>query len=64
MSQDIASVTVDTYLGQIEGNLSDGVMSFLGVPYAAPLTDGDRFQPPEPVEPWEDIKSAREDHED
>ena len=61
MSQDDDSVTVDTNLGQIEGNLSDGVMSFLGVPYAARLTAYGRFQPAEPVRPWEGIKSARDD---
>ena len=61
MSQNTGSVIANTNLGQIEGNLSDGVMSFLGVPYAARLTADGRFQSPEPVRPWEGIKSARDD---
>ena len=61
MSQNTGSVIADTNLGQIEGNISDGVMSFLGVPYAARFTDDSRFEPPEMVQPWEGVASAVED---
>ena len=61
MSQNTGSVIADTNLGQIEGNISDGVMRFLGVPYAARFTDDSRFEPPEMVQPWEGIASAVED---
>jgi para-nitrobenzyl esterase len=48
MTDTIAS----TALGPARGRSADGVAAFLGIPYAA-STEGRRFLPPLPAEPWE-----------
>ncbi|MFP4513106.1 MAG: carboxylesterase/lipase family protein [Acidimicrobiales bacterium] len=54
MSETIAS----THAGEVRGTSGDGVMSFKGVPYAAPPVGDRRFRPPAPVEPWEGARDA------
>lgn len=44
--------------GKIEGLAEAGYLSFLSVPYAAPVTPARRFLPPQPVEPWSGIRDA------
>ena len=46
--------------GAIQGVKTDGIWSYLGVPYAAPPVGELRWKPPEPVEPWEGVRSCRE----
>jgi para-nitrobenzyl esterase len=53
-------VTVTTADGAIRGRLRDGVQTFLGVPYAAALTDDRRFAEPRPVTPWAGVRDALE----
>jgi len=45
---------VRTKQGKLRGYLYDNVYHFLGIKYA----DARRFQPPEPVAPWEGVKNA------
>lgn len=53
-------VTVNTAEGAIRGALTGGVNTFLGVPYAAPLTNGLRFVEPRRVTPWTGVRDALE----
>ncbi len=47
-----------TTAGAVQGRDRDGVLLFAGIPYAAPPTGGRRFQPPAPVEPWNDVRET------
>jgi para-nitrobenzyl esterase len=49
---------VETGLGRIRGHRSDGVHTFLGIPYAAPPFGADRFRPPRPAQPWSGVRDA------
>jgi para-nitrobenzyl esterase len=53
---DPAAVRIDG--GQIAGVLSDGVLSFKGVPYAAAPVGSLRWRPPAAVQPWTGVRSA------
>lgn len=46
--------------GMIEGVLADGVLSFKGIPYAAPPVDDLRWRAPQPAVPWKEVRSAHE----
>jgi para-nitrobenzyl esterase len=48
---------VDTKAGHIRGSLAGGVVTYLGVPYAAPP---ERFVAPQPREPWPGVLEAVE----
>ena len=51
---------VDVTGGQVQGVPSDveGVQVFKGVPFAGPVGGENRWQPPQPVTPWEGVKVA------
>jgi para-nitrobenzyl esterase len=53
---------VDLQAGRVEGvESADGaVRIFRGVPYAKPPMGGLRWRPPQAVEPWSGVRSARE----
>jgi para-nitrobenzyl esterase len=58
---DRASKAVVTLsLGQLEGIHKGGVFAFKGVPFAAPPVGERRWQPPQPVEPWQGMLQARQ----
>ena len=44
--------------GIIEGTLSGHVLSFKGVPYAAPPINNYRWRAPQPVIPWSNVRAA------
>lgn len=52
-------VRVATTSGPVVGAVdSNGIVSFRGVPYAAAPVGPRRFQPPQPPQPWSDLRSA------
>ncbi len=51
---------VETAAGKLEGNEEDGYLSFKGVPYAAPPVGPLRWHPPQPMEPWDGIRNAKD----
>jgi len=57
---DLAGVVVKTNAGPVEGRVSDGIASFLGIPFAAPPFGANRFRPPQPPEPWTKARTAHE----
>ncbi len=55
---DGAGLTVDVTGGRIQGVLRRGVRMWRGIPYAATTAGGNRFRAPQPVQPWEGVRSA------
>ncbi|WP_236788144.1 carboxylesterase/lipase family protein [Amycolatopsis sp. GM8] len=58
MSDSMQSPVVTISSGRLAGRTSNGVTSFLGVPYAAAPFGENRMRPPQPVEPWSGTRSA------
>jgi ABC-type sugar transport system ATPase subunit/carboxylesterase type B/ABC-type glycerol-3-phosphate transport system substrate-binding protein len=54
----MTEVIARTSAGQLRGAESDGIVSFKGVPYAAPPIERRRFRPPQPVTPWDGVRDA------
>lgn len=50
--------TIQTKQGLLRGQSRDGIVSFLGIPYAASPTGPQRFRAPVPPEPWEGVRDA------
>ncbi|MEJ2247531.1 MAG: carboxylesterase family protein [Acidobacteriota bacterium] len=44
--------------GTVEGVVQDGIYSFKGIPFAAPPVGDLRWKSPQPIIPWEGVKSA------
>lgn len=57
---DVLAVMVETQSGVVQGESDDGVSVFRGIPYAAPPTGSLRWRAPQPPEPWQGVKDARE----
>jgi para-nitrobenzyl esterase len=55
-----AEAIVSTRSGKIEGIYVSGQYEFMGIPYAAPPVGALRWLPPQPVAPWQGIRSAKE----
>ena len=51
--------TAITTSGTVGGEVADGVIRFLGIPYAASPTGPRRFQPPAPPQPWAGVRECR-----
>ena len=50
---------INTAFGPVEGFRQDGVVCFLGVPYARKPLGDLRFRAPQPVEPWSEVLEAK-----
>src|SRR5579859_4689880 len=46
--------------GAVQGAQADGVVSFKGIPYAAPPIDELRWRPPQPVKPWNGVRPSKD----
>ncbi len=53
-----SEVVVATTSGRIAGEAGDGILRWLGIPYAAPPVGPLRFRPPQAVEPWSGVRTA------
>ncbi|TMD38934.1 MAG: carboxylesterase/lipase family protein [Chloroflexi bacterium] len=51
-------IVVETTTGPVEGSVWDGVASFKGIPFAAPPFGANRFKPPQPPQPWREVRRA------
>jgi para-nitrobenzyl esterase len=53
-----AEDVVCTAEGAVRGTAQGDLLSFLGIPYAQPPLGDLRWRPPQPVEPWRDVRAA------
>lgn len=51
-------VIIETIKGKVKGVQESGHQKFLGIPYAKPPIGDLRFQKPQPMDAWEDIKDS------
>ena len=49
---------VPTTYGKVKGFILRGIYNFRGIPYGAPTSGENRFMPPRPPEPWDEVKPA------
>ncbi len=49
---------VKTLAGRVQGERGNGVIRFLGIPYAQSIAGQNRFAPPQPLKPWTGIRKA------
>jgi len=49
---------IDTPLGRIRGREKHGALQFLGIRYGQSTAGENRFRPPVPVDPWDDVVDA------
>ncbi len=54
----MAQPVVETAQGQVRGSTEGRLHRFFGIPYAAPPTGQRRWQPPQPAQPWSDVRDA------
>jgi para-nitrobenzyl esterase len=47
-----------TRYGKVRGRREDGIVKFLGVPYATPPLGELRFKAPKPPRPWSGVRDA------
>jgi para-nitrobenzyl esterase len=57
---DSRKTLVEIASGKLRGSYEDGWYVFKGIPYAAPPVGERRWLPPQPYEPWQGVRPARE----
>ena len=55
--QNLPAVRVDG--GQLQGVADNGVVSYKGIPFAAPPVGDLRWRPPQPAAPWTGVRQAK-----
>jgi para-nitrobenzyl esterase len=55
-SSPVDQVKIDS--GLLQGTVKDHVVSFKGIPFAAPPTGQNRWRAPQPVQPWSGVRKA------
>jgi para-nitrobenzyl esterase len=50
--------TVQAPAGAVQGQAANGILSFKGIPYAAPPVGQNRWRPPAPIAPWSGLRDA------
>jgi para-nitrobenzyl esterase len=58
MAAERGAPLVHTTEGPVQGSVRNGVNTFLGIPYGAPPTGAQRWQPPQPVAAWTQTLNA------
>src|SRR4051812_44582841 len=53
-----AAPTLTIESGKLAGSERDGMIAFLGIPYAAPPIGGLRWRAPQPVKAWQGTRQA------
>jgi len=56
--ESIPGEIVKTLSGRVQGENRNGVLRFLGIPYAQSIAGRNRFAPPQPVKPWTGVLKA------
>lgn len=51
---------IETHSGKIEGHIRDGMLEFLGIPYAQPPIGELRFKRALPIKPWSGVFEAKQ----
>ena len=57
-AQPSAAQVVTVEPGQLQGKVQDAVLSFKGIPFAAPAVGNLRWRPPQPAAKWRGVRNA------
>lgn len=49
---------VETTSGKVSGYVRNGIFTYKGIPYAAPVAGDARFMPPQKAKPWAGVRSS------
>lgn len=53
-----AQAVVETVSGKVRGYVRNGIFTYKGIPYAAPVGGDARFMPPQKAKPWTGVRSS------